>query len=175
MRWFLFILVILAAAVLEAGNLLNLIAFGQGQIRPSILIVLLVFFSLRAEPEQAIAASFAIGLAADLAGPVMGPHTVCYGLAGSLLAQTQGFLSVRRPAFQILVVFVIALLAMLGSHWLAVVKTSQSSGFVFSALTGNALYSAAAAPVLWPLLNLLWNYLSIPKPGRSSGTRIGHV
>jgi rod shape-determining protein MreD len=174
MRWFLFTLMVLAAAIFEAGNLLNLIAFDHGQIRPSVLIILLVFFSLRATPEQAVIASFSIGLAADLAGPVMGPHTLCYGLAGSLLAQTQGFLSVRRPAFQVLVVFVTALLVMTASHWLAVMKTS-SSGFAFSILTGNALYSAAAAPVLWPLLNLLWKYLSISLPGRPPGTRISHV
>jgi rod shape-determining protein MreD len=174
MRWFLFTLIVLLAAILEAGNLLNLIAFGHGQIRPSVLMILLVFFSLRAAPEQAIIASFAIGLAADLAGSVMGPHTICYGLAGSLLAQTQGLLSVRRPVFQVLVVFVIALLVLLASHGLALMKTS-SSGLAFSILTGNALYSAVAAPVLWPLLNFLWKYLSPPLPGRIPGTRISHV
>ncbi|HPY76434.1 MAG TPA: rod shape-determining protein MreD [Anaerohalosphaeraceae bacterium] len=174
MRWFLFILIILTAAILEAGNLLNLIAFGQGQIRPSVLIILLVYFSLRAAPEQAIIASFAIGLTADLAGPVMGPNTVCLGLAGSLLAQTQGFLSVRRPAFQALIVFLTALLSITASHWLAVLKTS-SANLAFSIQISNALYSAAAAPVLWPMLNFLWKFLCPPVPGRTPGTRISHV
>ncbi len=75
MRWFLFILLTAAVALLEAGNLLNLIAFGYGQVRPSVLLVLLVFTSLRAEPLEAIGLSFLLGFAADLSGPVMGPNT----------------------------------------------------------------------------------------------------
>ena len=175
MRWFLFIILIVAAAILEAGNLLNLIAFGQGQIRPSILICLLVFFSLRADPDQAIVSAFAIGFVTDLAGSVMGPYTVACLLAGSLLAQMQGLLTVKRPAFQFLVVFITALLVSLFAHWLAMIKTSQSVNVSFSVLAASALYSAAVAPILWPLLNLLWKYLSKPLSGRTTRSHLGHV
>ena len=175
MRWLFFIILVLVASILEAGNLLNLIAFNQGQIRPSALIILLVFFSMRSHPDQAIFSAFVIGFAADLAGPVMGPNTVCYGLAGSLLAQTQGLLTVKRPVHQILVVFAAALLVSLSAHWLAMLKTSQTAPLSFSLLTGSALYTAAVAPVLWPLLNLFWYYLIKPLSGHSSRNRIGHV
>ena len=123
MRWYLFILVVLAAAVLEAGSLLNLIAFDQGQIRPSVLIPLLVFTALHAEPDEAILGSFLIGFAADMAGSVMGPFTVCCGLAGSLLGQTQGLLTLKRPVYQIIAVFLSTLLITLFAHWLAMLKT----------------------------------------------------
>jgi len=54
MRWSWFILLTVLAALLEAGNLLNLVAFGYGQVRPSVLLVLLIFTSLRAEPFEAV-------------------------------------------------------------------------------------------------------------------------
>ncbi len=175
MRWFFFILLILAAAILEAGNLLNLIAFSQGQIRPSVLTILLVFFSLRGRPEQAVACSFAVGFAADLAGSVMGPHTICFGLIGSILSQTQGMLTLRRPAYQVAVVLVASLLAALSSQWLALLKTAQQTPVPFTVLAGSALYTAAVAPVLWPLLNLLWKSLIKPRSPRGARDRIGHV
>ena len=46
MRWFSFFIVLLAATLLEAGNLLNLFAIGGWYIRPSILITLLVYFAI---------------------------------------------------------------------------------------------------------------------------------
>lgn len=175
MRWLFFIILVLIAAILEAGNLLNLIAFNQGQIRPSVLIILLVYFSVRAQTEQAILFAFVIGFAADLASPVMGPYTVCYGLAGSVLAQSQGLLTIKRPVHQILISFAAALLVALFAHWLAMIKTSQAATLSLPVLTGCALYTAAAAPILWPLLNLFWKYLIKPVSGRSTRSRIGHV
>lgn len=175
MRWVFFIILVLVAAILDAGNLLNLIAFNQGQIRPGILVILLVFFSMRSQPEQAIVFAFVIGFAADLAGPVMGPHTVCCGLAGSLLSQTQGLLTIKRPVYQLLVTFPTALLVSLFAHWLAMVKTSQTAALSLPVLTGCALYTAAAAPILWPLLNLFYKYLINPLSGRTTRSRIGYV
>jgi cell shape-determining protein MreD len=175
MRWILFILLTMAASVLEAGNLLNLIAFGYGQVRPSILLVLLVFFALRTEPMEAVGISFLLGFAADLAGPVMGPNTICWGVAGSLLAQMQGLLNVRHSVYQIAVVLAAALVLMGASHGLAVLKTEQTGTLPLRILLGRAFYTAAIVPFLWPLLERLRPLLKKPQPGRSSGIRLGHV
>lgn len=175
MRWIWFILLTLVGALLEAGNLLNWIAFGSGQVRPSILLILLVFSALRAEPLEAIGLSFLLGFAEDLAGPVMGPNTVCWGLAGSLLCQMQGLLNVRYSVYRIAVVLASALLLMAASHGLAVLKTEQAAVLHFRVLLGRALYTAALVPVLWPLLEYLWPFLKKPPSGRRTGMRLGHV
>ena len=57
MRWFPFILMALAGALLEAGNLLNLVAVSDWHIRPAILIVLLVFFAMHCAMHEAVLAS----------------------------------------------------------------------------------------------------------------------
>lgn len=175
MRWFWFILLTLLTALLEAGNLLNLIAFGYGQVRPSLLLILLIFTALRAEPLEAVGLSFLLGFAADLSGPVMGPNTVCWGLAGSLLCQMQGILNVRSSIYQIAVVLVSSLILMAASHGLAVLKTEQAGVLPMRVLLGRAFYTAAVVPVLWPMLERLWPFLKKPQPGRSAGIRLGHV
>lgn len=175
MRWFWFILLGILAALLEAGNLLNWIAFGYGQVRPSVLLILLTFAALRAEPLQAVALSFLLGFLADLSGSVMGPNTVCWGLAGSLLCQMQGLLNIRSSVYRIAVVLMVSLILMAASHGLAVLKTEQAGTLPFRVLLGRALYTAAVVPVLWPLLERLWPFLKKTQPGRSSGSRLGHV
>ncbi|HOK67231.1 MAG TPA: hypothetical protein PLV55_10500 [Anaerohalosphaeraceae bacterium] len=175
MRWSWFILLTVLAALLEAGNLLNLVAFGYGQVRPSVLLVLLIFTSLRAEPFEAVGLSFLLVFAADLSGSVMGPNTVCWGLAGSLLCQMQGLLNVRSSIYQIAVVLAASLILMAASHGLAVLKTEQAGVLPMRVLLGRALYTAAVVPVLWPLFERLWPFLKKPRPGRSSGIRLGHV
>jgi cell shape-determining protein MreD len=171
MRWAWFILLTILAALLEAGNLLNWIAFGYGQVRPSVLLVLLIFTALQAELPEAVALSFLLGFAADLSGTVMGPQTVCWGLAGSLLCRMQGLLNIRSWVYRMAVVLVVSLILMAASHGLAVLKTEQAGTLPFRILLGRALYTAAVVPLLWPLLERLWPFLKKTKPGRSSASR----
>jgi len=175
MKWIPFALLVLAGALLEAGNLLNVIAFHEGQVRPSVLLIMLVFFAVNSRLETAIVSSFVIGFAADLAGSVIGPYTVCFGLAGSLLAHTGRVITIRHPLHQVGVVFVTGLLAGMAASWLAAAKIGHPSGLSLAALAGTALYSGLASPLVWPVLQGLAARLYLTEPSRSRSASSLHV
>lgn len=175
MKWIPFSLLVLVGALLDAGNLLNFISFHDGQIQPQILLVLLVFFSMDPKPDHAIIASFAIGLAADISGSVIGPYMVCFGLAGSLLAQTREILNLRHPLHQAGVVFITALAVNLLAAWLSSIKLGHTSGLATGDLLGRVLYTTIVAPMLWPLLQSLSRYIHKPEPSRSRSITSLHV
>src|SRR5690606_3306350 len=127
-------------SILDAGSLLNLIAIGHNQIRPHLLIILLVFFSMHVSLEEAIASSFLLGFIADLAAGIMGPFTICCGLAGSLLSQTQGFFPISRPVYQLTVVFAVTLLVYAFANLLTALKIASPASSPFSVLFFSALY-----------------------------------
>ena len=87
MRWMRFSIFLLVVTLLNAGNLLNTISVSSLNIRPNLLVILLVFFAGSCPGFEAITASFAIGFAADISGPVMGPAFLSFGLFGWLLRQ----------------------------------------------------------------------------------------
>ena len=86
MRWLRYILLILVVALLQAGHVLDLIAVTQLNIKPDLLLILMVFLAVNTEASEAIILSFAIGFAADLIDLPMGQHIISFGLFGSLLA-----------------------------------------------------------------------------------------
>ncbi len=88
MRWMRFSIFLLVVTLLNAGNLLNTISVSSLNIRPNLLVILLVFFAGSCPGFEAITASFAIGFAADISGPVMGPAFLSFGLFGWLLRQS---------------------------------------------------------------------------------------
>lgn len=167
MRWFIFSLILLAAALLDAGQLLNIIALGSWHSRPCIMITVMVFASLNTRPQDAIRCSFAVGFAADLAGWALGPHMLCYGIVGTLLSQISRTLSMQRPLHQALLVFVSYLLTQLPAVWLESWKTGQAQPDMFWITLSTALYSAIAAPVVWLVLKQVWGKMGKRPEGRS--------
>jgi len=153
MRWFSFIVILLIATLLEAGNLLNVFAIGGWYIRPSILVTLLVFYSFSCRPRDAIICSFAIGFATDLAAGLMGPHIICFGLLGLLLNQSNQLLFARRVIYKAMLVFAVYLIAETFSHWLGLLKGLNTQGSFFSILFFTAFYSAIISPVIWSVLS----------------------
>lgn len=155
MKWVSFIIVLLVATVLEAGNLLNLFAIGGWYIRPSVLITLLVYYALSARTHEAIMYSFLIGFATDLTTGLMGPHTICYGLIGFLVNQSSQLVLARRAVFQAMIVFAVYFLAETLSYWLGLMKGLESAGNYYSILLFTGLYSALISPVLWSALSVI--------------------
>lgn len=153
MRWFPFTLLTLAGALLEAGNLLNLIAIGDWHIRPAVLVVLLVFFAMHCRPHEAIITSFIIGLAMDISGSLMGPYTVSYCLVGGLLNQLGEYFPSRRVFHQAALIFMVYLVAELAAYWLGVLKTGERQEYVYQILLFTALYSACIGPILWRIVS----------------------
>ncbi|MBN2513493.1 MAG: rod shape-determining protein MreD [Sedimentisphaerales bacterium] len=167
MRWLIFSLVLLVAALLDAGQLLNVIALGSWHTRPSIMIAVLVFASLNTRPQDAIRCSYAAGFAADLVGWTLGPHMICYGIIGTLLSQFSRTLSLQRPLYQAFLVFVSYMLTELPAVWLESWKTGQSRPEIFWITLSTALYSAIAAPVVWLVLKQVWGKMGKRPEGRS--------
>jgi rod shape-determining protein MreD len=149
MRWIPFTLLVLVGALLEAGNLLNLIAIGDWHIRPAALIVLLVFFAMHCRSHEAIIASFIIGIAMDMTGGQMGPHTISYCLVGGLLNQLSDHFPTRRMFHQAALILTVYLIAEIGAYWLGVLKTGERQEYAYRIFLLTAFYSACIGPFLW--------------------------
>ena len=91
-----FFLVLLVVTLLNSGKLLGLISVTSLNVRPDLLVIMLVFISVNSSAEDAILASFMIGFAADISGVAMGPYTISFGLFGSFLAQLQKVLVMKK-------------------------------------------------------------------------------
>jgi len=162
MRWFSFAVVLLAATLLEAGNLLNLFA-GGWYIRPSILITLFVYYALTNRMHEAIICTFVIGFAADLAAGVIGPHTVCYGIIGLILHQTNQVIVLREAIYKVLIVFVVYIVTETAAYWLEIVKLHEVQSSRYPIIFFTAIYAALIAPVVWSILSTLSGRTQIKK------------
>jgi rod shape-determining protein MreD len=154
----LFSLILLAAALLDGGNLLNGIAMDGGHIRPVILSIILVFSCLHSRRQDAIGYAFTIGFVADLVSETMGPHMIIYGIAGAVLNQMSHTVSMKRLIHQSFVIFLITLLTQYPVAWLEAFKPGydQNRPHLFLTSLGIALYTALFAPVVWFLLAGIW-------------------
>ena len=155
MRWVSFFIMLLAATLLEAGNLLNLFAIGGWYIRPSILITMLVYYALACRAHDAIICSFLIGFAADLTGGangLVGPHMLCFGMLGLLLNHCNQILLLQRAHFKAVIVLLVYIVAETLAYWLGLIKGQDSRGAYYSIILFTGIYSAIIAPVVWSIL-----------------------
>lgn len=148
MRWFRFAVLILIATMLQAG-LVNIVAVTRFNIRPDLLLILLIFFAVHCDTAEAIITSFTIGFAADIIGPSMGPQIVSFGLFGTLLAYLRRIITIRRMLHQSLAIFFIALLAGSLAYFLSLLKAQSGASGIYAVLLGTSLYSAIVGPFLF--------------------------
>ena len=149
MRWLRFAVFILIVTVLQA-SLLGIVAVTQLNIRPNLLLILLVFFAIYCNTTDAIITSFAIGFAADISiASVMGSHTISFGLLGTALAYLHRVIAIRKMPYQSLAIFVIGSLAGALAHLLALLKGQAAISNIYTVILGTALYSAIVGPVLF--------------------------
>jgi rod shape-determining protein MreD len=134
--------------VLQA-SLVDIIAVTN--IKPDLLLILLVFFAIYCNSSEAIITSFMIGFAADIiiVGSAMGPRMISYGLFGTLLAYLQRVIAIRKMSYQSLAIFVTGLLAGTLAHLLTVLKGSSATSDVYAVLFWIPLYSAIVGPFLF--------------------------
>lgn len=148
MRWFSFAALILTAAILQAT-----LPAGWA-IKPDLLIISMVFFSLYYNTTEAIITAFVIGFAADLIGPVMGPAFLGFGITGTMLAYIRHVLAFQRMVFQGAVIFMVTILTGIIISWLSFIKQGQDL-YTFRTLFLTALISAVLGPVLFMPMALL--------------------
>ena len=151
MRWFRFAVLILAATIVQKGMMAR---FG---FKPDLLLVLLVFFAVHCSTSEAIISSFAIGLAADLIGSPMpmGPHTIGFGVCGTVLAYLHRVVAIRKMPHQALAIFAAALLAGALIHLLAaLIRSDPLVPNIYTVLFWTSICSSIVGPFLF--MPLAW-------------------
>jgi rod shape-determining protein MreD len=176
MRWFRFAVLVLAASILQTG-LIRVLALppSRPDIKPDLLLILLVFFALRAGPTSAIIASFALGFAADLSNPIlsrlMGPRIISFGLFGALLADLSNTFSLQRWLHQTVAIFLTGSLTAGLSYLLTLLRAETVGTNLTAALLWQPLYSAILGPFLF--LPIAWWMHLYGRGGRRRPRRRG--
>ena len=145
MRWFRFSAIVIAAAVLQYG-LLSYFAVTSLNIKPNLLLVLLVFFAVYCNVSDAIIASFSLGFAADLIGSAMGAYTISFGLFGTLLVYLHRVVAIRKPTHQALAIFVMGILSGTLAFLLTKLVRQPTGPNFFAVSFATSIYSAIVGP-----------------------------
>jgi len=171
MRWERVGIIILLTSLLNAGNLLNAIAIGDNNIRPDLLLILMVFFAINGGTLEATIVSFLIGFTADISSAVMGPAMISFGLFGTLISQFRKVVIMQRMTHQALAIFVMSIAAGALTQILTHFKTGLDTTNVFSALLWTAVYSGLVGPLIWAMFSAISQWLGIRayKSARLSG------
>jgi len=150
MHWLRFAVFVLVVTVLQAG-LTDIVAVTDLNIKPDLLIIVLVFFTIYCNTFEAIITSFVIGFAADiiLVGSPMGPRIISYGLFGTALAYLNSVVAVKKMPYQSLAIFITALLACTLAHLLASFRGQPTASGVYAVIFGTSLYSSLVGPFLF--------------------------
>lgn len=152
MRWLRFAVLVLVAAILQT-TFVDMIWILNANIKPDLLLILLVFFAVRCDPTEAVIASFAIGLAADLASPTagfMGPRIISFGVFGTLLNDLHNVIAIQRLPFQAAAIFAMGILTAVASHLLAYLRAEPAA---FS-IARQCFWQPALSGVIGPFVFL---------------------
>lgn len=152
MRWFRFAVLVVAATIFQT-SFLGVVWVISPDITPNLLLILLVFFAVYSESNDAVITSFVIGFAADLANPaagLMGPRILSYGLCGTLLSNLQDVISLRRLPLQGVAIFVVGLLTSILSYLLAYIRP----GSVVISMAREFFWQPTLSAFIGPFLSL---------------------
>jgi len=166
MKWGPFIILIAIFMLIASSSLLDFVSFGDFNIKPSIMLIVMLFFAVNCEPAQAIACSFAIGLAADISSTsmAMGPHTVSFGIIGTAISFLQGQLIMKNILYQAISIFAAGLLALTMAEAMIFNKLSGNTLNSFPAILMVTAYSSLVGPFIWMLLKPLIKLVVIEPP-----------
>jgi rod shape-determining protein MreD len=148
MRWIRFAVLISLVTVLQA-SLVDIIAIGRSNIKPDLLLILMVFFSLYCNQQEAIITSFTIGFAADIIGSTMGPRIISFGLVGTLLSYLHGVIIIKKMPYQSLVIFISGLLTGVMVNFLTLLKDQSTTTNAYTVLFWTSVYSSIVGPFLF--------------------------
>ncbi|MHC5074049.1 MAG: rod shape-determining protein MreD [Planctomycetota bacterium] len=146
MRWVRFAILVLLTALLQAG-LVDILSLTSLNIKPDLLLVLMVFFAVFSNTKDAIITSFSIGFAADIIGTAaVGAKMFSFGICGTILAYLTQLIIIRKMPYQALIIFATALLTGILAHLLNTIKIPQTADSIYTAILGMAVYSAVIGP-----------------------------
>lgn len=151
MHWIRFMILILIAAIAQS-SLVDVLALTDAQIKPNLLLVLMVFFAIHCPAQEAIVSAFLVGLFADLIGAGMGPQLLAFGIIGSLISEVRHIIVMRHIPQQMIAVFAAGFLCGLLSLILFRIKGCPVPTQAGHLVLWQPLYSAAlAGPLFWML------------------------
>jgi len=158
MRWFRFAVLTSLFTVLQASLLADL------NIKPDLLLILMVFFAIYCNTSSAVITSFTIGFAADIimVGSAMGPQMISFGLFGTALAYLHRVITIRKMPYQALAIFVTALLAGLLAHFLGFLRGEPTTPNIYAVLFWTSLFSGLVGPFLF-LPSAWWMRIKIDR------------
>jgi len=158
------VVLLVVVAVLQAG-FLDRLALTRAAIKPNLLLIILVFFSLNGVPKSrvgrrggyefdisaAIISSFSIGFVADLIvmGSAMGIRMISFGTIGTLLAYLNRLVAVRKSLYQSCIVLIAGLLVGLVQSILMSIKAEPV--LALNTVFWSSVYSAVLGPFFFPL------------------------
>ncbi len=146
MRWIRFIILVCLATIAQAGFL------SSYNLRPDLLLILVVFFAVYNTTSEAIITSFAIGFAADLIGISMGVQMISFGILGTLLSYLNHIFALRKVPYQIISIIAMTLLAGILTNTLNSFKhvgTIESSYILKTAIFSGIAGPFVFMPVAW--------------------------
>ena len=161
MRWIRFTILLLLLTLFNISSFTDYIAYSSLNVKPDLLIILLVFVSINFAGADPLIAGFSIGFAADISGATMGPATLIYGIFGGIISLIQQVVIMKRMIHQGLAVFTTSFLAGLLVQVLTLFKTGQAASSIWAVVFGTALYSALAAPFVWMVYSVLASWLGV--------------
>jgi rod shape-determining protein MreD len=162
MKWFRFALLILAATIIGSSDLMNYISVTERFIKPNLLLMLLVYFSITCETYDAIICSFAIGFAADITTTLIGPYFLSYGIIGTALTFIRQVIILKKTAQQAFAILVTGLVTQLIAVILMKFKISTVTNAGFFITFAMSMYSG-----------ILWFLLKVPVQGLGKWLGVG--
>jgi rod shape-determining protein MreD len=154
MHWMRFAVVIVIVTMLQM-SLVDIIAVTTADIKPDLLLILLVFFAIHCEPTEAVITAFATGFAADIIGPTMGPQIISFGVFGTLLADLHRVVALRKKSYQAFGIFATGFLTSALALLLTFLKAEPVAANTYTQLFWVPLYSAILGPFLFVPLGWL--------------------
>jgi rod shape-determining protein MreD len=166
MRWIPFIVFLAIIVLIASSSLGDMIAVGEYNIQPSLLLIVMVFFAINCETSEAIACSFIIGLAADISSTsmAMGPYTVSFGIVGTAISFVQSALVMKRLIYQMICIFATGLLTGTMVEAMTFSKLSGQTANSLAVIAMVTLYSAIIGPFLWLVFSAIFGMLVVEIP-----------
>jgi rod shape-determining protein MreD len=165
MRWVTFLVLAVVVLTLQSVVAPRLELLGA---RPDWLLVVVVFFALRAAPRDAVLGAWVLGACADLMTiERFGLLALSYGLAGAAVTSVREYLFRSRPLTQFVVTLLVCLL--LRFAWLLyrrMLYDPAGSLLVDMAIdvVTASVYTAAWAPVWHAVLGRMPRTFGLPRP-----------
>ncbi|MBN1786819.1 MAG: rod shape-determining protein MreD [Sedimentisphaerales bacterium] len=151
MKWWRFTFLVILVAVLQTSAVMNLLSLTDMRIKPDILLILLVYFAISCDSYNAVITSFALGFAADIAGMVLGPHIISYGIIGMAIAHIRNVVLLKDTWQQALTILITGIVIQVIALILTYFKASDFARTGAFEIFAVATYSA----ILWFLIKWL--------------------